>query len=109
MLLGGIKFVLGKIAAAVDAELNDDSRLREELRRGGCPRARARRKTNAAGLDGSRPLARRRAGSAPLRLSAPPRGQAVRGPDGCRPRALPLARGAGAIVPRPRRAGNVPR
>jgi len=31
MLLGGIKFVLGKIAAAVDAELNDDSRLREEL------------------------------------------------------------------------------
>ena len=31
MLLGGIKFVLGKVAAAVDAELNDDSRLREEL------------------------------------------------------------------------------
>jgi Gas vesicle protein G len=31
MLLGGIKFVLGKIASAVDAELNDDSRLREEL------------------------------------------------------------------------------
>ena len=31
MLLGGIKFVLGKIAAAVDAELHDDSRLREEL------------------------------------------------------------------------------
>jgi len=31
MLAGGIKFVLGKIAAAVDAELNDDSRLREEL------------------------------------------------------------------------------
>ena len=31
ILLGGIKFVLGKIAAAVDAELNDDSRLREEL------------------------------------------------------------------------------
>jgi Gas vesicle protein G len=31
MLLGGIKFVLGKIAAAVDSELNDDSRLREEL------------------------------------------------------------------------------
>ncbi|MCA1826035.1 MAG: gas vesicle protein GvpG [Myxococcales bacterium] len=31
MLVGGIKFVLGKIAAAVDAELNDDSRLREEL------------------------------------------------------------------------------
>jgi hypothetical protein len=31
MLVGGIRFVLGKIAAAVDAELNDDSRLREEL------------------------------------------------------------------------------
>jgi len=31
MLLGGIRFVLDKIAAAVDAELNDDSRLREEL------------------------------------------------------------------------------
>jgi Gas vesicle protein G len=31
MLLGGIRFVLGKIAAAVEAELNDDSRLREEL------------------------------------------------------------------------------
>jgi len=31
MLVSGIKFVLGKIAAAVDAELNDDSRLREEL------------------------------------------------------------------------------
>ncbi len=31
MLMGGIKFVLGKIAAAVDAEMNDDSRLREEL------------------------------------------------------------------------------
>jgi hypothetical protein len=31
MLASGIKFVLGKIAAAVDAELNDDSRLREEL------------------------------------------------------------------------------
>ena len=31
MLIGGIKFVLGKVAAAVDAELNDDSRLREEL------------------------------------------------------------------------------
>lgn len=31
MLIGGIKFVLGKIAAAVDAEMNDDSRLREEL------------------------------------------------------------------------------
>lgn len=31
MLVGGIRFVLGKIASAVDAELNDDSRLREEL------------------------------------------------------------------------------
>ena len=31
MLVGGIKFVLGKIASAVEAELNDDSRLREEL------------------------------------------------------------------------------
>ena len=31
MLASGIRFVLGKIAAAVDAELNDDSRLREEL------------------------------------------------------------------------------
>ncbi len=31
MLVGGIKFVLGKVAAAVDAELNDDSKLREEL------------------------------------------------------------------------------
>jgi len=31
MLASGIKFVLGKVAAAVDAELNDDSRLREEL------------------------------------------------------------------------------
>ena len=31
MLVGGIKFVLGKIAAAVDAEMNGDSRLREEL------------------------------------------------------------------------------
>ncbi len=31
MLVSGIRFVLGKIAAAVDAELNDDSRLREEL------------------------------------------------------------------------------
>ena len=31
MLAGGIKFVLGKIASAVDGELNDDSRLREEL------------------------------------------------------------------------------
>jgi hypothetical protein len=31
MLVGGIKFVLGKIAAAVDSELNDDSHVREEL------------------------------------------------------------------------------
>jgi hypothetical protein len=31
MLTGGIKFVLGKIAAAVDAELNDETRVREEL------------------------------------------------------------------------------
>ena len=31
MLLGGIRFVLGKIAAAVDAELDDGDRLREEL------------------------------------------------------------------------------
>ena len=31
LLVSGIKFVLGKVASAVDAELNDDSRLREEL------------------------------------------------------------------------------
>lgn len=31
LLIGGIKFVLGKIAQAVDAELNDTDRLREEL------------------------------------------------------------------------------
>ena len=31
LLVSGIKFVLGKVAAAADAELNDDSRLREEL------------------------------------------------------------------------------
>ena len=31
MLVGGIKFVLGKVAAAALAELNDDSHLREEL------------------------------------------------------------------------------
>jgi Gas vesicle protein G len=31
MLVGGIKFVLGKVAAAADAELNDEGRLREEL------------------------------------------------------------------------------
>jgi len=31
MLASGIKFVLGKIAAAADAELDDGDRLREEL------------------------------------------------------------------------------
>jgi hypothetical protein len=31
MLVGGIRFVLGKIAAAVESEVSDDSRLREEL------------------------------------------------------------------------------
>ena len=31
MIVGGVKFVLGKLAQAVDAEMNDDSRLREEL------------------------------------------------------------------------------
>ena len=31
LLVGGIKFVLGKLVAAVDAELNDDTHLREEL------------------------------------------------------------------------------
>ena len=31
LLVGGIKFVLGKLVAAVDAELNDDAHLREEL------------------------------------------------------------------------------
>ena len=31
LLLGGIKFILSKIAAAVDAELNDDTALKEEL------------------------------------------------------------------------------
>jgi len=31
LLVGGIKFVLNKIVAAVDAELNDDTHLREEL------------------------------------------------------------------------------
>jgi gas vesicle protein GvpG len=31
MLVGGLKFVLGKVAAAADAELNDEGRLREEL------------------------------------------------------------------------------
>jgi hypothetical protein len=31
LLIGGIKFVLSKVVDAVDAELNDDSHLREEL------------------------------------------------------------------------------
>jgi hypothetical protein len=31
LLIGGIKFVLGKVAAAVEAEMNDDSAFREEL------------------------------------------------------------------------------
>lgn len=31
LLLGGITFVLDKIAAAVDSELNDDTALKEEL------------------------------------------------------------------------------
>lgn len=31
ILVGGIKFVLNKIAQAVEAQLNDDSVLREEL------------------------------------------------------------------------------
>ena len=31
LLIGGIKFVLGKVAAAVEAELNDDTVYREEL------------------------------------------------------------------------------
>jgi hypothetical protein len=31
LLVGGIRFVLEKLAAAVDAELNDDTALREEL------------------------------------------------------------------------------
>ncbi len=31
LLVGGLKFVLGKIASAVDAELSDDSVWREEL------------------------------------------------------------------------------
>ena len=31
LLVGGIRFVLDKIAAAVDTELNDDSALREQL------------------------------------------------------------------------------
>ena len=31
LLIGGIRFVLDKIAAAVETELNDDVKLREEL------------------------------------------------------------------------------
>jgi hypothetical protein len=31
LIIGGVRFVLRKVAAAVDAELNDDARLREEL------------------------------------------------------------------------------
>ena len=31
MLIGGIRFVLDKVAAAVDAELNDDTAIREHL------------------------------------------------------------------------------
>ncbi len=31
MFIGGLRFVLDKIAAAVDTELNDDSALREQL------------------------------------------------------------------------------
>jgi len=31
LLIGGLRFVLDKIAQAVDAELNDEQRLREEL------------------------------------------------------------------------------
>ena len=31
LLIGGLRFVLGKIATAVEAELTDDSVLREEL------------------------------------------------------------------------------
>ena len=31
LLFGGIKFILGKIAATVDAELSDDTALKEEL------------------------------------------------------------------------------
>jgi hypothetical protein len=31
LLIGGLKFVLGKIAQVVDAEMNDEGRLREEL------------------------------------------------------------------------------
>ena len=31
LLIGGLRFVLDKIAQAVEAELNDEGRLREEL------------------------------------------------------------------------------
>jgi hypothetical protein len=31
LLIGGIKFVLDKVASAVDEEMNDEGRLREEL------------------------------------------------------------------------------
>ena len=31
LLIGGLRFVLDKLAAAVDSELNDESKLREEL------------------------------------------------------------------------------
>jgi Gas vesicle protein G len=31
MLVGGLRFVLDKLAAAVDTELNDDTALREQL------------------------------------------------------------------------------
>ena len=31
LLIGGLRFVLDKIASAVDSELNDENRLREEL------------------------------------------------------------------------------
>jgi Gas vesicle protein G len=31
LLVGGIRFVLDKVAAAVDQEMNDEGRLREEL------------------------------------------------------------------------------
>lgn len=31
ILIGGIRFVLDKVAAAVDTELNDDTALREQL------------------------------------------------------------------------------
>ena len=31
LLIGGIRFVLDKVAAAVETELNDDTALREQL------------------------------------------------------------------------------